>query len=652
MFKLNQSKILLALPVMLLCTGTLQAVTTPLTATASSVALSYQKPSTAGAATTIKITAAASTFFTIDPATVPSWLSLSALNGTAVPAPNGASIVFTPSAIGATLAPGNYTGSVHFVVTTGATDLVVPVTLTVKNPLAALSIKETTPGTLNWAKGAALPTVTITPVSSSEPISYTVTTTLTAPTSPTGWIKTDRTSGLAYSTGSAPITVTFIPQTFLVADVASHLTGTVVLTPSSGSAVTIAIDITVGPPTAAISSIYPAQTPVATSGTVQVVLTGTGFVNTTGQETVVKLTGTGVGDTATTLTTEVTIVNSSTIILAIPGATYLATAGDAVISVQNGAATPSTKNLKVTANPIINSVTNSASFVQTSGAPVVAPYEIISIFGDNFGADPTTPLLGTVDTFYRYPSKLTPVPSQDLVVKFYQSDGTTLIGAASILFATQYQINAIVPSGVVGNSTVKMTVTYNSNASDPITLNVVTADPGIYTTAASGQGQAAILHSDYSVNSSTNKATKGTTTVLIYLTGLGAPTNVAATTTTSTYPTSCILPSAYVTAVNALGTPPSPAWTTIDGAVLLSSNLGTGHLPPCFPATSNVTVSIGGVNATVLYAGFVADSAAGLYQINATVPATSAVGTVPVVVNVGTGVNQVKSQTNVTMVVQ
>ena len=56
----------------------------------------------------------------------------------------------------------------------------------------------------------------------------------------------------------------------------------------------------------------------------------------------------------------------------------------------------------------------------------------------------------------------------------------------------------------------------------------------------------------------------------------------------------------------------------IDGAIVQSALLNSGDFPPCF--TTQPTVKIGGVAATVSYAGFVADSVAGLYQINVQVP--------------------------------
>jgi uncharacterized protein (TIGR03437 family) len=123
---------------------------------------------------------------------------------------------------------------------------------------------------------------------------------------------------------------------------------------------------------------------------------------------------------------------------------------------------------------------------------------------------------------------------------------------------------------------------------------------------------------------------------MIYVTGLGAPDSTAtdvAVTTAAAFPASCITPASYVTKLSL-----SPA--TIDGTVLQAADIATGKLPPCFSKVK-ITVSIGGTAAAVTYAGWVADSVAGLYQINATVPAKLAAGnSQAVVVSAGTATSQ------------
>src|SRR5581483_6483370 len=160
MSRLPAPKLALAVPVMLVAAGMLHAQSaTPLTATPASVSVSYQKPSTAGPTVTVKISAAASTYFTVDASSVPFWLSVGSMTGTANS--TGVNVTFDPSSVASTLADGTYTGSVHVKVT-GYQDLLVPVTLAVSAAAPTLSITEGTTITINWNQGSAYPTQTLT----------------------------------------------------------------------------------------------------------------------------------------------------------------------------------------------------------------------------------------------------------------------------------------------------------------------------------------------------------------------------------------------------------------------------------------------------------------------------------------------------------
>ncbi|HEX5229907.1 MAG TPA: hypothetical protein VFW44_19480, partial [Bryobacteraceae bacterium] len=202
---------------------------------------------------------------------------------------------------------------------------------------------------------------------------------------------------------------------------------------------------------------------------------------------------------------------------------------------------------------------------------------------------------------------------------------------------------------LIGTGTVDVVVSYGTTAppaspiaaeqSSAYTVGVIANDPGILTVNSGGTGPGAILNADFSLNSSTNAALHTTGTVLVYMTGLGAPNSTSSNATTSAalaYPGSCIsalgvagssgppvVPAilGYMNAINSLASPPSPVWTSVDGAVIQSALIvgsGTSHYPPC---NSSVTASIAGASATVSYAGWVANSVAGLYQVNLTVPA-------------------------------
>jgi hypothetical protein len=190
----------------------------------------------------------------------------------------------------------------------------------------------------------------------------------------------------------------------------------------------------------------------------------------------------------------------------------------------------------------------------------------------------------------------------------------------------------------------------------------VPADPGIFTLASDGTGQGAIenLTSPMTVNGAT-AAARGSW-VAIYMTGLGIPDSTAIDTGTLTtgFPQNCVVISnttkgtpGYLqvmnTSVTATSyTAPSPAWSTIDGAVIDFNPakvklVTTGGLPPCF--TDPVTVSFGPLGNqvtastaahTVNYVGFVDGAVAGLYQINVQIPLGAPTGTtVPVTVTLG-----------------
>ncbi len=623
-------KILVVLTALLVCASVMQAQVSPLTATPATVSLTYQKPATAGSGVPVLVKATASTPFFVNASSVPIWLSLDKMSDTADS--TGVTVTFTPNAVGGTLGAGSFYASVKLNVVgiSALTTLSVPVTLVVSDPTPTLTVSGGSGLTFNWTQGSTFPTKTLTVVSTNEPLAFTVTAAVISPTSPANWIQVSRSSGVAYSWGT-PVVVSFNPLLAYSANLGGTLTGTVTVTPAGGSAIDTSVSITVTAPVAAITSLWPAAIPPQTSGTTYtVIVTGSGFVSGTTAVTVA-------GNALTP-----TVVNSSTMMLAIPVAD-LGTPGPVAIAAHNGSDTPSSATLTVTTSPIIYAVTNGASYQQESpgAAPNLAPYDLISIFGDNFGPGASEVVAGTPDsTFFNFPASLTTAASHPVVVNFYKADGTTLISAAPLLFASEQQINAVVPAAVAGNAHVKITVSYNSVESSQLQATVVTADPGIFTVNANGTGQGAILNSDYTANSSTVQAKAGNI-VMIYLTGLGSPTSTGANTTqtSQTFPKSCISTAAYMGTVNGQSVPPSPLWTSIDGAVIHAAWLATKVFPPCFATAP--TVTIGGKTATVSYAGFVADSVGGLYQINAAVPTSVTAGTaVPVVVSVGTATSQ------------
>ncbi len=670
MLKLSANKILLAASALLLCAGLVQAQTpaSPLTAAPASVSIGFTLPATAGSAQAVVLTVPAadvSVPFVIDPTTVPFWLSISDMADNAVPNP-GLSVNFVASAAAGALGVGAYTANVHIKVN-GDQDLVEPVTLTVTSATAAtLSVMNgVTPvasaGTvaLTWVYGAALPTTTLTLFSNDYPIAFTAASTVTG-SSPEDWILLSSSSGVAYNYGT-PLTVTFAQDALMNSSVGATLSGTVTLS-YAATTYTVNFTITVGEPNPTVTSIFPQEVPTQSSGALTVVVTGTGFgtlVQGFTTATQVKIAyGVVAATDLTTITAAggggatgtVTVVNPTTMILSIPWedgtpVSILNTAHTVTISINNGG-TAVTASLYVTAKPIIYSITDAAALTEaTPGTqPNVAPYEVVTIFGNNFCPTCVAPVVAPVVSS-RYPTTVT-AGGHPLTVTFYKSDGVTVVGDAYILFATDTQINALVPSTVAAaDNPMQVVVSYNSVLSNTNVLyevNAAVANPGIFTASSNGQGQGVILLSNFSVNSSTNKAAPGST-VIIYASGLGAPNSTAAdsaATKAAAFPASCISVANYVTAA---GLNP----TTADGVVLEATDIATNTLPPCFATAKQVTVTIGGAAATVTYAGWVSGSIAGLYQINATVPSKATSGNLPILVTA----NGVTSQAGVTVAV-
>jgi uncharacterized protein (TIGR03437 family) len=638
---------------------TLQIVPpTIISATPSPATFTYVKGSGTAGFVDVRIAPTTSTipFFTVNTATLPIWVRLDAASGVAPQ-----SLRFSSTTVADTLAPGTYSASVVISVA-GYGDLILPVTMLLTNKASQLTIVGPTTVPINWTIGQGLPTPTITAISTDTPIAYTATTGGTlGPIIPAAQV-----SGLAYSFGT-PINVTFNPQAFAAAQPGNVLTGTVTLTWGSPvSTIVVTFQITVLTPGATITSLSPASLPVQSAGFVYTVaLTGTGFVPSSDptQKTQVGLVLSG---NALTIDTNIqaNIVNQSNITLQITvpsGSDPIPFAGGAVnIGVCNpigGVCTAATgqATLVFGTNPIIQAVTSSSSLLQGSTVSV-APYDMISIFGSNFCPNCTSTQVLTSSpntTTLTYPTSLAFDSTHSLSVTFQTHSGGTFIANAPILFATNSQINLLVPSAVTIGVTTDIVVNYGSGAfgsstlkSSSLTLpsanacsctvNIVATDPGIFTIGADGQGNGAALDASYNLISATNPA--GTRTgssnsdiISIYMTGLGAPDSAANNANAATdnsgngllWSADCVSTATYLPSFNAAQT--GLPLNTLDGTLIIPSVLNTGRLVPCITSggTDAPTVTVGGQSATVKYAGWVPGTVAGLYQINIQLPANT-----------------------------
>jgi len=668
MFKFSANQILLASSALLLCAGFAQAQTEPVspaTAAPTSVDIQFQLPATAGAAASVTLTIASGTdLFSIDPSTVPFWLTATPAGNTIVPANPGPAetVAFQASTAAGSLTAGVYTASVHVRIT-GFQDLVIPVSLAVADVASTVSITyngtakaNNSTITIPWVYGSAYPSATLDILSSDAPIAYSATSAITTPLNTVNWIQLGASSGIAYNFGS-PLAVNFLSDVLKNASVGDSLQGQVTISYGSGpTTIQINFTINVTEPNAALSAnpLFPAYVPVVSTGSATVVVTGSGFYAAPSATVVsinyghgLKVLTTLASSDGTPVPGAVTIVDPNHLILTIPwddasNNAILSSAQAVTISITNGIAleTPVTATLNVTTFPIVNAITDGAAVVApaTGATPKFAPYEMVTVWGSNFGPTAGTPVVATT-TSSVYPTSLT-TNGHALSVAVYKQDGTTLLANAPLLFASNDQINMMVPAEIIGTGItgLQFVVTYGLNSSQPYMATPAATNPGLFTTSSSGQGQGAILNSDFSVNGSSNQATKGST-VIIYATGLGAPNSTSADTASTTaakFPASCISVANYETAASL---------TTADGAVLIGSDIATNKLPPCFATANQVTVTIGGLAATVTYAGWVSGSVTGLYQINATVPTKATTGDLPVLLTTG----GVTSQAGVTV---
>jgi uncharacterized protein (TIGR03437 family) len=226
--------------------------------------------------------------------------------------------------------------------------------------------------------------------------------------------------------------------------------------------------------------------------------------------------------------------------------------------------------------PVIGSVKNAASYASA----VVSPGEIVVLFGSAMG-----------------PAQFAGLTLNSAGLVSTESGGTTVRFngvAAPMIYSLAGQVAAIVPYEVTG-STAQVTVSYQGQTSAPFTVNVADSVPALFTAQSSGSGQAAALNQDYSLNSITHPAAAGSV-IQLFGTGEGQTT---------------------------------PAG--VDGKLAAA---------PYPKPDQSVSVTIGGMPATVDYAGAAPGEVAGVLQIDATIPAGVFGSTVPVVVKVGNATSQ------------
>ncbi len=168
-----------------------------------------------------------------------------------------------------------------------------------------------------------------------------------------------------------------------------------------------------------------------------------------------------------------------------------------------------------------------------------------------------------------------------------------------VVYVTPTQLAATVPGGAGNLDSIIVEVqTSHDVYSAPVTVSMAPSAPALFTSDASGKGQAAAINQDNSVNSAASPAPAGSVAAL-YATGGGALI-----------------------------------------AVLSSVALPRVALP--------VSATIGGLDAQVLYAGVAPGEPEGMIQVNVQIPAGLAPGQAGIVLKIG----DASSQSGVTLAVK
>jgi len=223
-----------------------------------------------------------------------------------------------------------------------------------------------------------------------------------------------------------------------------------------------------------------------------------------------------------------------------------------VPAVANGKVYAGTQNSLVAYGLLSGSAAITVSNAASGNAEAVAPGELISIYGS--GLATSTATAGAL-----------PLPAS------LGGASVSINGiSAPVLYASSTQINAQVPFEVT-SGTANVSVSVGRNVVSSTNVVIQAAAPGIFLL---GQGAAAVLNQDESVNSQNLPAAVGSV-ISAYVTGLGEVNPPVAT-----------------------------------GAAAPSAPLST---------VSGVTATIGGAAAPVQFAGL-APGFAGLYQVNIQVP--------------------------------
>jgi trimeric autotransporter adhesin len=516
-----------------------------------------------------------------------SFISLASTQGT-----TPANLVVNISAVG--LSPGSYPGQI--VISSPNlpnNSLMIPINLTVTpNTLVTVTPpgSATSPITFTEAQAGTLPASQVLTLASTG---GTATFAATVSTNAGGqWLGVSPASG----TASGPLTVSILQNSLSQ----GTYTGQIVLSLQNASATSLTIFVTLNV-TAAQSIIVNPSQPFTFTSQIGAAQPAPQRFRVTSGGSPLAFTVASASTPSGWLSTDITSGNTPSDVNIMVNAAGLAIGnytGTVTIAAPGLTSVVLTVNLTVLAAAPPAPVTISSNASGISG--VIAPGEIISIYGTNLG--PALPANGT--SFSLNAQGGVDPTLAGVQVLFNGKAGTPL-------FVSSKQINVIVPYEANGQTTTSIVVTYQNTQSAPFTFNVAAQAPGIYTLNSQGFGQAAAVNQNGTFNGSGASGTTPSSAgqvIAIYATG-GGQTSPPSTTGSVT-----------------------PSGTTLY-------------------RISNVTATIGGQPAVVTFAGGAPGLVAGVIQVNMLVPSGVTGDALPVVINVNGSTSPLPGTTGPTVAV-
>lgn len=231
----------------------------------------------------------------------------------------------------------------------------------------------------------------------------------------------------------------------------------------------------------------------------------------------------------------------------------------------NGAPTVLPITIKAGVVPQVTGIVNAA--ISGAAIPsVISPGSFITIYG----------------TQLSNPATNTSAASLPLPTTLNQTQVTIGELPINLLYVSSGQINALVPQEIGPNSSYPLVVMSNAGYTTPVTVMVQELQPGVYTLDQSGSGAGIVVNALTGQLIDAAHPAHASDYLSIYCSGLGP----------------LIGPNGEVPPADGAAAPTTTAFQTI----------------------ANVTATIGGVDAPVLFSGL-APGFAGLYQVNIQVPA-------------------------------